>query len=572
MKRSLRKVLFLLCVLLIPIMVHAYGETTILEDVAAVLPFHIMFTVLVCFTFIDPLARTLNNGRFRIGIFIIVFIIRIVAIAILSIFFGEKAIFLDLILVFFGGKSAKLISLIFSSSEEIIPADQYIRVKPIAPLTEKEKEFKCPKCSSPLKENYKFCDACGEKVDIQKMKEIIERTPAHYEDFDPMYRLNERKMIEALLNKELQKSGTSSFKNLTTKTVLIKRLMLNTIISILLFTYITLIFLHFPNYTYGIGIIILLIALALSKKVNLMNTLLKELRARPNEKISNIIMVTKENLIKDYSKIIGFITITIAIVAPLVFFYNPKIFYEKMENGYGVRFYASGLTNNETVTIPAMYKGKKVVSLRGNAFSNMKNLKEVTLPDSITEIRGQAFLNDKKLKKVKLPRNLKSIGGSAFKNCVSLEQIEIPDTVRYIDGGAFYNATSLKSIRLPKKLAYLGGESFYNASSLTSVELGDTINEIKGDTFEYCVSLKEIKIPDSVTRIGGHAFYGDYNLKKVEITENTRLTEIGSSAFRKCDNLEEITIPKTTYVNERAFKESPTEIKYFGEENNNYYQ
>ena len=566
MKRSLRKVLFLLCILLMPIMVHAYGETTILEDVAAVLPFHMMFTVLVCFTFIDPLARTLNNGRNRLKIFLIVFAIRIIALTILISFFGEKALFLDLILVFFGGKTAKLISMIFSSTENIIPADQYISVKPIAPLTDKEKEFKCPKCSTPLQDNYKFCSACGNEINVEKLKEIVGRTPSHYEDFDPIYSLNEKNMIEAILNKELQKTGVTSFKNLTTKSVLVKRILLNTIISILLFVYISLMFFHFPKYTYGIGATVLIIVFALSKKVSLMNTLSKELRARPNEKISNIIMVTKENLIRDYSKIIGIITITISIVAPLVIFYEPRVFYEKMDNGYGVRFYASGLTNNKKVTIPGEYKGEKVVSLRGNAFSNMRDLEEVILPNSITEIRGQAFLNDKNLKRVKLPSRLKTIGGSAFKNCTSLEQIEIPETVTYIDGGAFYNATSLKSIKLPSGLVYLGGESFYNAKSLTSVELGDKITEIKGDTFEYCTSLTKIKIPDSVTRIGGHAFYGDFNLSTVEITLNSKLTEIGSSAFRECSKLNTITIPRGTSVNERAFKNSPTQIRYFGEE------
>ena len=73
-----------------------------------------------------------------------------------------------------------------------------------------------------------------------------------------------------------------------------------------------------------------------------------------------------------------------------------------------------------------------------------------------------------------------------------------------------------------------------------------------------------------MTRIGGHAFYGDSNLSEVQLTSNSKLNEIGSSAFRQCSSLYSITIPRTTYVNERAFKESPTNIQYFNV-NESYY-
>lgn len=54
------------------------------------------------------------------------------------------------------------------------------------------------------------------------------------------------------------------------------------------------------------------------------------------------------------------------------------------------------------------------MGLRGNTFSNMPFLTEVTLPDSITEIRGQAFKNCRSLESVTLPKNLTYLGGEAF--------------------------------------------------------------------------------------------------------------------------------------------------------------
>ena len=167
-------------------------------------------------------------------------------------------------------------------------------------------------------------------------------------------------------------------------------------------------------------------------------------------------------------------------------------------------------------------------------------LEEVSLPDTIVEIRGQAFKND-----------------------VSLTKVNIPSKLEYLGGGAFYNCKSITKIELPDTLTYLGGEAFYDASSLKSIKLSNQLPEIRGNTFENCTSLESIFIPDSVTRIGGHAFYGNSSLKRVYLTPNSKLTEIGSSAFRRCDSLRNIGLPGNVSVNERAFKESPTNIYIF---------
>ena len=58
-------------------------------------------------------------------------------------------------------------------------------------------------------------------------------------------------------------------------------------------------------------------------------------------------------------------------------------------------------------------------------------------------------------------------------------------------------------------------------------------------------------------------FYYNKSLSEVTFTSNSKLEEIGSSAFRECPRLTQITIPKDTSVNERAFKNSPTTIYYY---------
>lgn len=369
----------------------------------------------------------------------------------------------------------------------------------------------------------------------------ITQTYVRTTDFDQMFLQNDKELLETFIKKALKNAKMNQRTKMLPRELLKKKTIFCSILCALLFAYVCMIFFHFPILTYIIGAIILLILVTQTKKYNIISYLKKEVKARPDEKISNIVMSAKESLVEDNKKKAIICGIVASIVLPLIIFRSPVILYEKMEKGYGVRFYAFGITNFKTAEIPATYKGQPVISLRGNTFSNMPLLQEVKLPETITEIRGQAFKNDIFLKKVNIPQKLE-----------------------YLGGGAFYNCASITSIILPDTLTTMGGEVFKNAHSLETIKLSENLTEIRGNSFEECASLKEITIPDKVTRIGGHAFYGNTSLSKVIFTEKSQLKEIGSSAFRKCDKLYSITIPKETYVNFRAFKESPTSINYFG--------
>jgi hypothetical protein len=403
--------------------------------------------------------------------------------------------------------------------------------------------MKCKNCGKEVAITDKFCQFCGSKVSNETINVIYNKDPkkiVEYSSFDNMFKQSEEQMVETFINKELSKASYG-MNNKKIPSVLLKRKNnLNYIFSILLFIFVVMIFFHFPFLTYLIGILILFIFKKSTKSLDVKKYIIKEVKSRPSEKVSNIVMNIKGSLVDDDKKSFRLIVNALAIVAALVLFMHPRIIYEEIDGGYSMRYYAFGLTNLTSVEIPEEYNGKPVVSLRGNAFSNMFFLRTVKLPDTITEIRGQAFKNCYLLKEVNIPKNLKSIGGASFYNCKSIEKVEFPDTV-----------------------TEFGGEMFMNASSLKSVRLSENITEIRGNSFDNCSSLEKIDIPDNVTRIGGHAFYGNINLKEVNISTGSKLQEIGSSAFRRCDSLINIKIPANTIVNERAFKESPTKVSYF---------
>lgn len=411
---------------------------------------------------------------------------------------------------------------------------------------EKNVNHWCSKCGAEIKEGNKFCTTCGTPFDENAITASQKKNIVNVSSFDPMYNNNENKLLEEFIKRELVKAEIKDNNKLMPKETLKRRNILNAIFSVLLFIYISLIFFHFPIYTYIIGLIILFIFFRITTKYNLINYLKKEIKSRPNEKISNIIMNIKSSFSVDKLKLLRIVLIITAMITPFIVFKSPKILYERVDGGYAMRYYIFGVDNFTTATIPETYKGEKVISLRGNAFSNMPFLKSVSLPNTILEIRGQAFKNDSRLVNVNIPTNLEYLGGGAFYNCKLIKEIELPDT-----------------------LTYLGGEAFYGARSLKTIRLSNNITEIRGNTFELCTSLKSIIIPDGVTRIGGHAFYGNRSLSSVTFTKNSKLTEIGSSAFRMCNQLVSITLPRNVSINERAFKESPTTIKYF---DNNFRQ
>lgn len=416
-------------------------------------------------------------------------------------------------------------------------------------IREAIKNLKCPKCNEKLRPIDKFCPNCG--VDVKKEVEfqinnagkqapIIKKDYVLPTSFSNIYNSSENNILDEYIKIELENQKIDLNTNLMPLSTLKRKKVLSIIFSILVFIYISMIFFHFHLLTYIIGIIILIVFFVISRKFNLVKMIAKEIKARPTEKMDNIIINIVNSLTDDNLLTFKICSFLVAVFLPLMIFMTPKIFYEKQDDGYAVRFYAYGLLNYKSATIPEEHNGKKVIALRGNTFSNMYFLEKVTLPDTIKEIRGQAFKYDWKLTEVNMPKSLEYLGGGAFYNCISLKKISLPDT-----------------------LTYMGGETFYNATSLEYVKLSRNLTEIRGNTFENCYSLKEIAIPDKVTRIGGHAFYGNQSLSKVTLTENSKLTEIGSSAFRQCYKLKTITIPIHTTVNDRAFKESPTKVSRF---------
>lgn len=160
------------------------------------------------------------------------------------------------------------------------------------------------------------------------------------------------------------------------------------------------------------------------------------------------------------------------------------------------------------------------------------DLTEVKIPDRVTDIADKAFSGCTNLKKLTLGKGIEKIPScdyafdeNKFVYCSSLKEIIIPEGVSQIGDGAFGGLTALTKISLPKSLTYIGIGAFYNCNSLESIELPNGLKTICVSAFSGCTSLKNVDIPDSVSSIGrGSQISADPTDDRSLFTGNDQLT------------------------------------------------
>ncbi len=119
--------------------------------------------------------------------------------------------------------------------------------------------------------------------------------------------------------------------------------------------------------------------------------------------------------------------------------------------------------------IPAKIEGISVKAVGENAFTNLKKLKSVTLPNGVESIGNGAFYGCGALTSVKVPSTVTSIGDYAFRMCTALNDITLPDGISKIGARTFYNCKSIKRINIPGNVTLIDDSAFIMCSGLTNV-------------------------------------------------------------------------------------------------------
>lgn len=139
-------------------------------------------------------------------------------------------------------------------------------------------------------------------------------------------------------------------------------------------------------------------------------------------------------------------------------------------------------------------------AIKSSAFFDCRNLKELMLPDSVTEITGQwVFAHCESLERIQLPNRICCIPDMAFQGDSKLQHIIIPETVETIGFQAFVGA-GLTEIQLPSGLKELGYNSLAG-TQITEIEFPNSLKSLPGGVCSGCESLLKVIIPPSIEEI-----------------------------------------------------------------------
>lgn len=222
-------------------------------------------------------------------------------------------------------------------------------------------------------------------------------------------------------------------------------------------------------------------------------------------------------------------------------------------DGWYIKGYRGTLL--ESLTIPAVVDGKKVIGISDEAFgysgsSNTllgresgKALRRVSIEAGIQHIGKQAFYFCERLQSVYLPETLKTIGCKAFHGCDILSFVNLPNGLTEIQDGAFEYCKKLTSISIPGSVVTIGCGAFMGCENLESVKFSHGLEIIKLSAFRDCPKLKEAILPNSVKTIGDFAFSDDSGLKRLRLGEDIR--SIGEEAFLNCSLLRDVILPRS---------------------------
>lgn len=137
-----------------------------------------------------------------------------------------------------------------------------------------------------------------------------------------------------------------------------------------------------------------------------------------------------------------------------------------------------------------------LVTILESAFCGWKYLKCIEIPDSVEQIQDDAFNGCTSLERVKLPDNIRfvEVCNNIFYCCNSLKEIIIPDTITEIGESAFEECTKLEKIILSKNLKKISEKAFYNCTSLVDINVPNSIDYVSDSAFLGCAKLGNINI------------------------------------------------------------------------------
>lgn len=346
----------------------------------------------------------------------------------------------------------------------------------------------CPKCGTENENTATFCKKCNFSFQNIKPENVV--TPSTSPDDttfgDPfvkndfvLYDYDLYKMTRNVVEEEVKK--VTNGEKFTIPSVEKRKTIFFAVYFLILFLQVLLYVFHKNTFFLSfLFFIITIIFIFILRRYDLTAYIVKEIKSRPDEKISYVVSSILSRKTDNTSWLVARILISLLpLFASLAFFSTPRLFYEKTNDGYVLRYYTIGLIKNDTqLTIPETYNDKPVIGIRGNVFENVSTLKKIILPETIKEIRASAFKNCINLEEINLPKGITEIKANTFEGCRSLVTIVIPEGVVRIGASAFRDCIHLNKVNIPRTVTSIGSSAFRNtALNSVCISRGIYVNE-----------------------------------------------------------------------------------------------
>lgn len=179
-------------------------------------------------------------------------------------------------------------------------------------------------------------------------------------------------------------------------------------------------------------------------------------------------------------------------------------------------------------------KVKGVEKIGISAFDGCSSLRELVLPETVTEVLQGAFANEGALVKADMSRaaSLKKWEKESFKGDTALAEVVLPTAggITAIPDGAFAGCTSLtgENLKIPKNIVTITANAF-KESGLKKLYIPNQVTTIGASAFEACKNLEDVHISNNISIISQSMFKNCEKLKKIEIP--VKVTQIGTNAF-----------------------------------------